>query len=125
MAGRRADEANHPSEVLIMKFWKWLAGHWLWVAVIGIAALTVILVFAGKLTPQTSAGLGLVIVTALAADFRPQLERHQKEVLLALTEIAAAGNAFRAHNMPAALQAGEAAVEDGALVAQEVKAGTQ
>lgn len=108
-----------------MKFWKWLAGHWLWVAVIGIAALTVILVFAGKLTPQTSAGLGLVIVTALAADFRPQLERHQKEVLLALTEIAAAGNAFRAHNMAAALQAGEAAVEDGALVAQEVKAGTQ
>jgi hypothetical protein len=98
---------------------KWLAVHWVYCVASLCAIVVVLLVFLGRLTPDAATGLSLVCVTMFAADFRPQLERHQKEVVQVLSAIAKAGEAAAARNIPGALQAGTQAVEDGTKLAQE------
>lgn len=105
-----------------MRFWKWLSARWRYDLASLLALTVMVLVFTGRITVDTAMAFVLTIITLLVLDLRPQLERHRAEMVQLLTEVAAAGRAAQTHNVGAAVRVGELAVQDGAKLAEEVKA---
>jgi len=100
--------------------WRWMAGRKTYL-VAGMVLLTLVaLVFLGRLTPDTGVALVTLAAAGFAATFRAALERHQKEEIALLQSIALAGAAAAAHNVPGAIRAAEAAIPQGAQLAEEL-----
>jgi hypothetical protein len=105
----------------MLKFGKWVAAHGMYLLTLVCSIIILAGVFSGRISLDVAMALTLGIITLFAADFRPRLERHQAEVRELLLVIAQAGKATASKNVPAAVEAGVVAVEDGAKLASEVE----
>ena len=107
--------------VILGRIAGWLAGRKTYLVAGVIVAVTVALVFFGRLTPTTASEILVFGVSAFAVTFRSALQRHQDEVLMLLTLAAKAGEAAAAHNSAAAGAAGLQVVKQGVTLVQEIK----
>jgi hypothetical protein len=84
----------------------------------GLLVLTVVvLVFFGKLTPETALAVALVFAGLISASFRSAIEQHHAEVVNLLIDVAEVGVAVRSHNKAAEVSAAEGLAEQGIAVA--------
>lgn len=102
----------------------WLEGKKTYIAAVLVAAVTIVLVGLGKLSPAAATTVGLLAASVFAATYRAAIERHHEEVLATMVAVSEAGADLAHHNMPGALKAGEAAAQSGLRLVQEVKAET-
>lgn len=99
-------------------FLKILEGRKTYLLAGGVLLAVVVLVFLGVVSPSN--GVAIVTVAGFACTFRSAIQSHHVSEVALLTDIAAAGVAYRDHNQKALAAAGSAAIEDGTVLAQEV-----
>lgn len=106
----------------------WMAGKKTYLLAAGILLVGLGLLLTGKLTPATASGLILFAACAFPVTYRAALERHQKDTLAALQQIALVGASVTVHNYPEARAEGAEAMAQiirlGQTLATEANAGT-
>jgi hypothetical protein len=103
-----------------MVFRDWLAGRKTYLLAAVLVQAVLVLVFLGRLTPETAAALGLLAASGFAVTFRSALERHQAEEIALLQDVARAGGAVAVHNNAALVSDVVKTVEDGIVLAAKV-----
>ena len=108
--------------ILIAEVREWLAGKKTYLLA-GLLVVTVlVLVWVGKLTPETALTVALVFAGLLSAIFRSAIEQHQAQVLQALAAVAEAGVDARAGNKAAAVAVLKSEASAAEQLAVELKA---
>ena len=99
----------------------WMEGRKTYILAAVVCLVADVLVWLHRLTPDMALSLALFALSGFAATFRAALQRHHEEVLMGLTYVAEAGADVAAHKLPAAVIAGEQAVETAVNLGTEIK----
>lgn len=101
--------------------WGWLAGRKTYL-LSGVVILTLlVLVFLGKLTPDSGAELLIFAVGIFAVAFRNVLQRHHAEAVAILEGVAQAGTAVAARNGAEMVAIAKVTVPQGVKLAEELR----
>jgi len=102
--------------------WGWMVGRrtYLLAGVVILALL--VLVFLGRLTPDTGVALLTFAAGVFAVAFRSVLQRHHAEAVAILKGVADAGAAAAAHNGAEVIAIAKTTVPEGVKLVEEIRA---
>jgi hypothetical protein len=108
--------------VLVAEVREWLAGKKTYLLALLLVVTVLVLVYLGRLTPETALTVALVFAGLLSASFRSAIEQHHAEVLNLLIGISEAGADLRAGNKAGAVAVAKSMEPTAETLAAELNA---